>query len=151
MEIKGKQFCKKCKKFYKESTQHKCCADYRYPPKENVEKPIFQCDKCEKTFMKRESLHSHVMSVHEKRLDFQCEHCPKKLPSLRRLKDHVGQAHKQNVICDICAKMMLNPIELKRHRVFVHKETKGAWLCEKCPKSVFFSQVTFDRHVKNKH
>ena len=58
------------------------------------------------------------------------------------------KTHTQKVECDICLKTISNPNELKRHKVFVHKETEGAWLCEKCPKSAFFSQATFDKHMK---
>jgi hypothetical protein len=37
------------------------------------------------------------------------------------------------------------------YKVFVHNETEGAWHCEKRPKSAFFSQSAFEKHVKTKH
>ena len=58
--------------------------------------------------------------------------------------------HKYREYSDICYKKMSNPIELRRHKVFVHKETEGAWLCEKCPKRAFFSQSTFEKHIADK-
>ena len=50
--------------------------------------------------------------------------------------------HKYREYNDICYKKMSNPIELRRHKVFFHKETEGAWLCEKC---------TFEKHIADKH
>ena len=93
----------------------------------------------------------HVLRVHEKRLDFPCEHCGKKWPTLSTMKNHARQAHTQQVICEICKKKISNPLELRRHRVFVHKQTEGAWLCPKCPKSAYFSKSTFEKHMRTKH
>jgi protein-arginine kinase activator protein McsA len=67
------------------------------------------------------------------------------------LNDHIRRTHTQHVDCEICNKTIQNPKELQRHKVFVHNKTEGAWLCEKCPKSAFFSQSTFEKHVKTKH
>ena len=64
---------------------------------------------------------------------------------------HMKQSHSQNVTCDICDKKIANPDQLKRHKVFTHKQLKGAWLCDRCPKSVFFSKSTYDIHLKTKH
>ena len=94
---------------------------------------------------------SHVLSAHEKRQDFACEHCEKRFPTLKVLEGYVKQTHTQNVKCEICDKKISNPIELRRHKVFVHKETEGAWLCEMCPKSALFSKSTFEKHMKTKH
>ena len=79
-----------------------------------------------------------------------CEHV-KMWPTLNTLKNHVRKTHTEHVYCDICDKKISNPLELRRHKVFVHKETKGAWLCVECPKSAFFSKSTFDKHMKSKH
>jgi NAD-dependent SIR2 family protein deacetylase len=103
------------------------------------------------TFTAKGNLNTHVLSVHEKRLDFACEHCGKMWPTLNTLKNHVRKTHAEHVNCDICDKKISNPLELRRHKVFVQKETKGAWLCAECPKSAFFSKSTFDKHMKSKH
>ena len=110
----------------------------------------YPCSHCDASFTSKHNLLQHVRSVHEKRQDFECEHCGKKMATWKRLKDHTWQSHNP-VNCEICQKQISNPIELKRHVVFVHKNTKGAWLCEKCPKSVFFSTSSYEKHVKNKH
>ena len=135
----GKKFCKKCSAPF--SIQHKC-------QKENGKVKNYPCDNCHTTFASKDNLKGHVLSVHEKRLDFACEHCGKRCPTLKVLDSHMKQVHTQNVKCEICDKKISNPIELRRHRVFVHKETKGAWLCAECHKSAFFSKSTFEKHMK---
>ena len=138
----GKKICQKC--FGPFSTQHNC-------QKERYIRSTYICDNCGMTFASKDNLKSHVLSVHEKRLDFACKHCGKRFPTLKVLEGHVKQTHTQNVKCEICDKKISNPIELRRHKVFVHKETEGAWLCEMCPKSAFFSKSTFEKHMKTKH
>ena len=141
-EESGKKICKKCSAPF--SIQHKC-------RKENSKLHSYPCDNCDMKFTSKDNLKSHVLSVHEKRLDYACEHCGKRCPTLKVLDGHVKQTHTQNVKCEICDKKVSNPIALRRHKVFVHKETKGAWLCVECPKSAFFSKSTFDKHMKSKH
>ena len=86
---------------------------------------VHSCDHCNMTFTAKGNLKTHVLSVHEKRLDFACEHCGKMWPTLNTLKNHVRKTHTEHVNCDICDKKISNPLELRRHKVFVHKETKG--------------------------
>merc|ERR1740122_637640 len=75
----------------------------------------------------------------------------KKLATVKRLQNHISQCHSSHVVCEICQKQISNPYELKRHKVFVHKVTEGAWFCDKCPKNAFFSKATFLKHMKDKH
>ena len=133
-----KKCCKEC--FMTYSTQHKC-----------QKKKVYNCEHCSMISSAKPNLESHVLSVHEKRLDFACEYCGKKWATLPVLRNHMKQTHTQHVVCDICNKKISNPIELRRHKVFVHKETEGAWLCQKCPKRAFFSQSTFEKHIADKH
>ena len=41
-------------------------------------------------------------------------------------------------------------IALKHHRVLVHKKREG-FLCEYCPKKVFFCETFLNKHLKEKH
>ena len=135
-------------------TKKKCCQEcfMTYTTQHNCQKKkVNSCDHCNMIFSTKPNLKSHVLSVHEKRLDFACEYCGKTWATLPVLRNHVKQTHTQHVVCDICNKKISNPIELRRHKVFVHKETQGAWLCEKCPKRAFFSQSTFEKHIADKH
>ena len=137
-----KKYCQKCYKSY--TKQHTCQGHMG-------KVSSYPCDHCHLTFTSKENMKVHVLRVHEKRLDFDCEYCGKKWPTLPTLKNHVRQAHTQHVICEICKKKISNPLELRRHKVFVHKQTEGAWLCPKCPKVASFSKSTFEKHMRTKH
>ena len=95
-------------------------------------------------------MNSHFKAEHEKSLDFTCERCGKKYPVMNKLRDHVWQSHTP-VTCEICGKTVIHSRELKRHKFFVHNKTEGAWLCEKCPKRVFFVKTNFEKHMTEKH
>ena len=93
---------------------------------------------------------SHIKRVHEKRQDFLCKPCRKYFGSHKDLKGHTDQCHSQ-VTCEICGKQVNNPNKLKRHKIFVHNDNKGVLFCKKCPKAVFFSQSSYEKHMKGKH
>ena len=141
-----KNYCKKCKAPYKDA--HKCPKDTKYTPKKSAQK--YYCPQCEKSFVTKADMHSHVRAEHDKVLDFECEQCGKKLASMKRLKSHILQSHNQ-VTCELCHKKVATTTDLKKHKVFVHNDTQGAWLCEKCPKTVFFLKSGYEKHVKEKH
>ena len=148
-----RKYCKKCKQPYKD--QHTCQTlnkkKYKPAKKYPQKKEIYSCGHCSNTFTTLQNLQGHILSAHEKQFDFECEHCGKKLATVKRLQNHISQCHSSHVVCEICQKQISNPYELKRHKVFVHKVTKGVWFCDKCPKNAFFSKTTFDKHVKDKH
>ena len=171
-----KDYCTKCGKSIKENEDHTCPKRGYGIKKEPIqykchicqkvfsEKHIlkrhtaaihegktYPCSQCNRTFTASYSLKNHVLTVHDKRLDFECNQCGKKWATKGLLRDHITQAHTSQVLCDICNKQISNPIMLRRHKVFVHNERKGAIFCEMCPKSVFFSKSTFDQHVRAKH
>ena len=139
-------YCKTCKHPYRDTHE---CGWKKMVKKQRLKRHF--CDQCPKAFTLPTNLDDHIKAVHENRLDFGCDQCGKKLVSKIRLLAHVRQAHSSHIICDICNKKIANPDQLKRHKVFTHKETKGAFFCEKCPKSVFFLKKTFEHHLKDKH
>ena len=96
-------------------------------------------------------LQRRINIIWQKRIpDFECTLCRKKFGSNHKLKDHKWQCHSQ-VICEIYGKQVANPNKLKRYKIFVHNNNKGVLFCKKCPKAVFFSQPTYDKHMKVKH
>ena len=141
-----KNYCPKCKAAYVD--QHTCRFEKKY--QYNREKREFACKQCDKTYSSNAHLEGHIKTVHENRLDFECQHCSKKVGSKIKLKNHIFSCHSQ-VKCEICGKDIANPYDLRKHKVFVHKETKGVWLCERCPKSMFLSKSTYEKHLKEKH
>ena len=109
----------------------------------------YPCTQCDRVFMKDISLNDHVLRHHEKRLDFKCEYCGKDFTSLVEVNRHVRVTHNSKVKCDICDKVITNPRTLWLHKVFHHKETQDAWICEKCPRrkmKAFHTKVALDKH-----
>lgn len=165
-----KNYCKKCKQTY--TDEHNFCrkdekfiyncphCSGEYTSKEGLKFHIsrihegkntkYSCKHCDQTYASNQNLQSHIQSVHEKGQDYECKPCGKKFGSYRAVVNHNNQSHSQ-VNCEICGKQIANPNALKRHKVFVHNDTKGAWLCEKCPKKVFFVQTAFEKHMNEKH
>ena len=67
---------------------------------------------------------------------------------------NIRVTHNSKVQCDICDKTLTNPNLLFQHKVFYHKETEGAFICEICPRRkhrVFKSQESYDKHKKDYH
>ena len=144
-----RNYCRKCRNPYDE--KHTCQKDKPdYTNYKGYKAKRFNCNICEKTYATKQHLQGHIKTVHENCLDFKCPHCGKMVGSHTKLNSHIWATHSQ-VNCEICWKQISNPYELKRHKVFVHKMTEGAWFCEKCPKNVFFSKSTFHKHMKEKH
>ena len=150
-----KNYCPKCKQSYTEN--HKCIVDYQreYYKKRHEEGSLKKakrhpCHLCDMTYSTSAHLKGHIKTVHEKILDYECQHCGKKVGSQVKLQNHINACHSQ-VRCEICGKDIANPYDLKKHKVFVHKETEGVWLCPRCPKSMFLTKSMFERHVKTKH
>jgi hypothetical protein len=131
-----KNYCARCKESYVET--HKCQKEGQH------------CDQCGKSFSSKTNLDGHIKVEHDKILDFECTVCGKKVGSNAKLLDHMFRCHSQ-VTCEICNKEIANPYDLKRHKLIVHKDTTGAWLCRRCPKSAFFTKSKFDQHMKDKH
>ena len=140
-----KNYCRDCHHSYKDL--HKCFKGVRYAQKKIDKVP---CPHCDRLFSSTTNMRSHVKSVHEKILDFECGQCGKKLASKKTLDNHIVQSHNQ-VTCELCHKKVATKTDLRKHKVFVHNDTKGAWLCERCPKTVFFMKSMFEKHMKNKH
>ena len=170
-----KNFCRDCKQPY--TNEHTFCPrNYKNPNPIKKEKIIcpqcnksysskqylrehigtahegkrYACSECDKHYATLVHLKSHIQIVHLKREDFECKICGKKFGSLVRLRNHNRQSHTQ-MNCEICNKQVNNPFELKKHMALVHNDTKNAWICEICPKRVFFTETSYQKHVQNKH
>ena len=131
-----KNYCPRCKESY--VNEHKCQKEGQH------------CDQCGKTFSSKQHLDGHIKVEHLKILDVECAVCGKKVGSKTKLLNHMFRCHSQ-VTCEICNKEIANPYDLKRHKLIVHKDTTGAWLCRRCPKSAFFTKSKYDQHMRDKH
>ena len=133
-----KNYCKKCRVGYE--SLHTCL---------NTAKNS-KCHICKKQFQTKQGMQLHIKRDHENNKPFECEYCNKSFVNSKTRNEHIRNTH-QPVICDICQKQICNHWELRKHKVFVHKETEGCHFCELCPKAVFFSAETFLKHCATKH
>merc|ERR1719464_48245 len=169
-----KNFCKDCKQSYTIS-HNLCMKTYNLERKIPVKKQFFcmhcdppksitskqhlkehisvvhegkryACPECDKIYRTTGHLKSHIQSDHLKQDNFECKYCGKRFGSRIRLDGHTRQSHTQTN-CKICNKQVNSQFELKKHMVIVHNDTKNAWICEICPKRVFFTETMFQKHI----
>lgn len=90
------------------------------------EKP-YKCDLCDKSFRANSMLCSHKR-YHSKRLEsyrFQCVHCPKKFHFQSALASHMRKhTGERQYICTICSRGFYRRIDLVKHMVRYHPNTK---------------------------
>ena len=91
-----------------------------------------------------------MKTVHEKEKSHLCEPCGKYFADEDILKNHIYQSHSK-VTCPQCNKLILNKMYLKKHLVWEHGLLDGAFICEICPKTVFFQKFHYRKHMKVKH
>ena len=142
-----KKFCEHCNLEY--ANVHNCPKESENGSAQPVEEKSQECPHCNKILKGKKSIYLHLRRFHSE-LKLECHMCDKKFATDSFLKMHIKGAHSP-AFCDICGNKSSSENELKRHKVLVHKILKGAWLCQSCPKSVFFSQKSYDLHLKKKH
>ncbi|CAB0038581.1 unnamed protein product [Trichogramma brassicae] len=101
----------------------------------------FVCDKCEKKFGQRSSLHTHQKLVHKGGKDFVCDKCEKEFWRKSHLLIHhktVHDGHK-DFACDLCEKKFGDSSTLIRHKKIVHEGRKD-YACDECEKKFGLKQ-----------
>jgi len=102
------------------------------------------------TYLSSCRLKFHIKGVHKNKETHFCTPCGKYFADEVLLKHHTYQSHSK-VTCRHCKKLRLNQYHLKRHLALEHDVTDGAYFCEICPKTVFFSEFHFNKHMVGKH
>ena len=120
----------------------------KLPEKTKEEKEGIACPNCDKKFICRLSYGRHLRQIHSEEKNYECEFCGKKKATPHQLSAHIKNVHLK-VQCDICQKTLPNSYDLKRHRAFKHNNVDGAWICKICPKKVFFSEETYNKHAES--
>ena len=133
-----KNFCKNCK-IPHNNNDHKCYKRQDHP-----------CNYCGKVYLSSYRLKFHIKGVHKNEKTHFCKPCGKYFADEALLKHHTYQSHSK-VTCPHCKKLILNQHHLKRHLALEHDVKDGAYFCEICPKTVFFSEFHFNKHMVGKH
>ncbi|XP_017015332.2 transcription factor grauzone [Drosophila takahashii] len=93
---------------------------------EPKEKPVYQCEKCPKSFITKAAIEYHYVSKHVPKSEFKysCPECNKKIPTERKLKEHLKYMHDPEtaIICDKCGKTLRSQTNLKKHHELEHSE-----------------------------
>lgn len=92
------------------------------------DKPRFECNFCDKTYLNKSSLRDHVDIDHfGKRIN--CEMCDFQAKKTSHLKSHMMRHHERIMNCKLCPYSSNNKMHFKAH-VSSHKD--GLYKCEDC-------------------
>ena len=113
------------------------------------------CTHCERVFKTRLCLTSHVLRHHEKRTEFKCEYCGNDFATIREVNWHVKVIHSNNVRCDLCNEMCVNPRVLMKHK-FIHHGDRSFFkircnMCKSKRQSLFRTQDAYEKHLQKFH
>ncbi|XP_062549581.1 zinc finger protein 62-like [Armigeres subalbatus] len=108
----------------------------------------FQCDGCDKAYQRKVDLINHRLRAHGNDEDspFKCDQCQASFPKSYLLKAHLTK-HVQ-VECDICRKVLSNPVALRNHKIQVHSDG-NKHVCDTCGLELS-SKPALQRH-KTRH
>ncbi|KAK9887731.1 hypothetical protein WA026_000048 [Henosepilachna vigintioctopunctata] len=116
-------------------------------PLQKKAKKQFKCPYCERVFVRRISLNSHI-ALHTKAKPFSCTTCGKSFPVKSELTIH-KRIHSDQYQCTICLKTFIVPSKLERHIRTHTKERPFKCNYENCGKS-FSDQSNLAEH-ENTH
>ena len=119
---KGMKYkCQHCNKIlkYQDSLKRHIDIVHKQKPLEDFK---FQCITCQKGFLTKRQVETHMMCVHNGEKNFECGKCGKCFAGLSSLKRHVELIHKRikKHKCNICAKHFGEMRQLKKHIRNVH-------------------------------
>ena len=117
-----------------------------------VFKKAFDCEECNVSFKKIETMRKHIRRVHEGIIDFvTCEKCGEKFKGEDVLKYHIKFVHnnERNHKCKICGLMVRTKFYLKKHIATVHEKQKNVQ-CDQCGKE-FFDKWRLRGHIRDNH
>ena len=109
---------------------------------------LYQCPKCEKTYITALQVKEHVMTVHEGKKHLQCEFCAETFGYRAILSRHVREYHTNSLElpCNYCGTVFQNKGELNEHVRQIHKTTLQ---CELCNKSFLIKKELIKHYSKD--
>ena len=121
----------------------------------NETKP-YNCKKCDKSFIRKDSLNSHMKVIHEGFKKHRCGQCEMTFGYYNELKKHAERDHKgvKPFKCDKCDEAFISKHKLKVHITRVHicklETLKSALICYHCGKD-FERLAKLSYHILSEH
>lgn len=111
----------------------------------------YSCMYCEKSYTSKHSLRSHVNVIHEdNKHSFQCNTCDKVFLRQSSLYCHkIRHAQEKLHKCCTCSMKFYTEIEKKRHE-FTHKPLQKSFECDTC-KKLYVSKTCLHQHISRSH
>ncbi len=120
--------------------------------RKHLKQKPFKCDVCDYASSDKEHLKAHVISKHtEREKSWQCEECDRKFVSKLSLRTHVKMCHKKEYefFCDLCDYKAFGKLRMETHKNAIHRHVKPH-KCAKCDFATA-SKGSLARHVKVQH
>jgi hypothetical protein len=125
----------------------------------------FSCDLCDKRFIWKGAIKSHILTNHQpvaERRSFECPTCQRKYQTAGSLASHKKSAHgdvsKSKNLCEVCSKTFATLTSYKEHMITHSEESEkmqlkcpecGKWLKnQRCYKSHMQLHASVDFHCK---
>jgi hypothetical protein len=126
-----------------------------FPSKTAAENHVFsthrvvnnKCEQCEISFHSSHSLKTHLIDVHQKKIE--CNHCG---IITNQLHAHMLEMHSMLFMCKYrhCMKVFKNVEDKLKHEKEVH-EVKGVYKCIYCDEQGYLSRICLLRHLQMNH
>ncbi|GAB0092982.1 hypothetical protein DMENIID0001_080340 [Sergentomyia squamirostris] len=107
----------------------------------------FSCHLCQKTFISKDTIRAHIVTVHLKEKRYECHLCGEKfIHSLTRYR-HINRQHlnKQVASCSLCSASFYHRTSLVAHRRKFHPPAVTL-KCDGCT-AIFFDRRQLKRHL----
>lgn len=105
----------------------------------------YVCDKCGKSFLRRERMYYHLKYKHLVKNYLFCDLCPKSYSLKSLLRHHMQQTHwAKRLACNVCEYRCSLPGKLKHHKNLVHSGKKECPICH-----IFVSMMK--QHLTKEH
>ena len=113
-------------------------------------KQVYRCKQCQKSFLTKTKLSSHVSVIHNNEKDFECKQCGKKFGYDKSLYNHVMKSldedyknkiklvkEKAKLVpsehkCDYCGNAFKTKVTLVQHKKSLHSDIRP-YKCRECP------------------
>lgn len=138
--------CKSCLRIF----NHK--GNYRRHILLHLNKGLFMCKICSKTFKRKDYLTTHESLYHKEKTLFSCEICLKSFTQKVYLNRHLKRHEKSGrYACNVCSNTFTYQYDLNRHLgTHIDKQEMKMFQCDRCPK-MFKRKHDLNQHFRIQH